>query len=52
MLLIDGKVSKEIADALYISKKTVDNHRNNMLRKNNFSTTAELVGKAIREGWV
>lgn len=52
LLLIDGKLSKEISHALNISKQTVDTHRKNMLRKKQLSNTGELVGKAIRYGWV
>jgi DNA-binding CsgD family transcriptional regulator len=51
-LLIEGKVSKEIAGALHISKPTVDTHRRNMLHKNKLSNTGELIGKAIKEGWL
>jgi DNA-binding CsgD family transcriptional regulator len=52
LLLIEGKLSKEIASFLNISKQTVDNHRKNMLRKNNVANTSELVAKAIRQGLV
>ena len=51
-LLIEGKASKEISAILNISKQTVDTHRKNMLRKNSLSNTSELVGKAIRYGWI
>ncbi len=51
-LLIDGKLSKEIGNILNISKQTVDTHRKNMLHKNNLSNTSELIGKAIRYGWI
>jgi DNA-binding CsgD family transcriptional regulator len=51
-LLIDGKLSKEISNILKISKQTVDTHRKNMLHKNNLSNTGELIGKAIRYGWI
>jgi len=51
-LLIEGKLSKEVSDILNISKQTVDSHRKNMLRKNNLNSTGELIGKAIREGWI
>jgi DNA-binding CsgD family transcriptional regulator len=51
-LLIEGKLSKEISRILKISKQTVDTHRKNMLHKKNLSNTGELVGKAIRYGWV
>jgi len=52
MLLIEGKLSKEISDILNISKHTVDSHRKNMLHKNNLNNTSELVVKAIKQGWV
>ena len=51
-LLIEGKLSKEISCILKISKQTVDTHRKNMLHKKNLSNTGELIGKAIRNGWV
>jgi DNA-binding CsgD family transcriptional regulator len=51
-LLIEGKFSKEISSILKISKQTVDTHRKNMLRKKNLSNTGELIGKAIRYGWI
>ena len=52
LLLIEGKLSKEIASILEISKQTVDVHRKNMLRKNSLNNTGELVAKAIKQGWV
>jgi DNA-binding CsgD family transcriptional regulator len=52
LLLIEGKLSKEISQALNISKQTVDTHRKNMLHKKQLCNTGELVGKAIRYGWV
>lgn len=51
-LLIEGKLSKEISCMLNISKQTVDTHRKNMLHKKNLTNTSELVGKAIRCGWI
>jgi len=51
-LLIEGKLSKEIAGILKISKQTVDTHRKNMLHKKNLGNTGELIGKAIRHGWI
>ncbi|MEO6329344.1 MAG: LuxR C-terminal-related transcriptional regulator [Ginsengibacter sp.] len=51
-LLIDGKLSKEISIILKISKQTVDTHRKNMLHKKNLGNTGELIGKAIRYGWI
>ncbi len=51
-LLIEGKLSKEISNILKISKQTVDTHRKNMLHKNHLNNTGELIGKAIRFGWI
>ena len=51
-LLIEGKLSKEISSILKISKQTVDTHRKNMLHKNNLGSTGELIGKAIKNGWI
>jgi DNA-binding CsgD family transcriptional regulator len=50
--LIAGKQSKEVGAMLHITKETVDKHRRNMLAKTGTNTTAELAGKAIREGWL
>jgi DNA-binding CsgD family transcriptional regulator len=51
-LLIEGKLSKQISSILNISKQTVDTHRKNMLHKNNLNNTGELIGKAIKYGWI
>jgi DNA-binding CsgD family transcriptional regulator len=51
-LLIEGKLSKEISSILKISKQTVDTHRKNMIHKKNLNNTGELIGKAIRYGWI
>ena len=51
-LLMDGRLSKEISQILKISKQTVDTHRKNMLCKKKLNNTSELVGKAIRHGWI
>lgn len=42
--------SDEIAAKLFISKKTVDNHRTNMLQKTKSKSTIGLVKFAIRNG--
>jgi len=52
LLIMDGKLSKEISDILHISKQTVDSHRNNMITKCNVANTSELITKAIRQGWM
>ncbi len=41
--LIKGFTSKDISEALNISKHTVDTHRRNILKRNNCSNTSELL---------
>ncbi len=48
-LLINGKTSQQIAEAMFISKYTVDKHRGNMLRKTGAKNTAEMIIKVIME---
>lgn len=43
MLLVDGLNSKQIADKLFLSERTVSNHRANMLQKCKVNNTVELV---------
>ena len=52
LLIIEGKLSKEISEILHISKQTVDSHRNNMLAKNKLKNTSELIARAIKQGWI
>ena len=47
-----GDSTQEIADRLYISKRTVDKHRANILEKSGCKNTASLVVYAIRNGLV
>jgi DNA-binding NarL/FixJ family response regulator len=49
-LMAEGKSTKQIAAALKLSKKTVDNHRAHIMAKLNVSTLADLIKYAIREG--
>ena len=51
-LLADGLSSREIAERLCLSIKTVDTHRSNILEKIGAHSIAELVRYAIREGIV
>jgi DNA-binding CsgD family transcriptional regulator len=51
-LMIDGLLTKEIADKLNLSKLTVDSYRKKLLQKTETKTSAELIAKAIKEGWV
>ncbi|MCD8491899.1 MAG: LuxR C-terminal-related transcriptional regulator [Geovibrio sp.] len=49
-LIAAGKTSREIAEELFISKNTVDTHRNKMLQKLNLSNSASLVTYACKSG--
>jgi DNA-binding NarL/FixJ family response regulator len=49
-LLAQGLSAKQIAEKLFISPKTVENHRSNILRKLNMHSTLELVRHAARLG--
>ena len=42
-LLVKSKSTKEIANQLHISEQTVSVHRKNILKKLDFSTTAEII---------
>ncbi len=48
--LAEGASNDRIADALVISPKTVERHRENIMRKLNMHSRAELVRYAIRKG--
>jgi DNA-binding CsgD family transcriptional regulator len=50
--IVHGRNSNEIADLLFLSKHTVLNHRRNILAKTKTTSTAELIVKTIKEGWV
>ncbi len=46
--ICEGLSNQEIADTLFISKRTVDKHRANLLSKTNSKNTASLILFAIR----
>jgi len=48
--LAEGENNEEIANALVISPKTVGRHRENIMRKLNLHSRADLVRYAIRKG--
>ena len=51
-LIADGLSNKEIADRLVLSVKTVDHHRENIMRKLNLHTRVELTRYAIEKGLI
>lgn len=51
-LLAEGKRSKQIAETLHVSAKTVEAHRANLMRKLNMHSIVTLVRYAIRNGIV
>ena len=51
-LLASGKGTKEIADILSISVKTVESHRSNIMKKLNLNNLADLTRYAIRDGLI
>ena len=49
-LICEQKTNKEIGDQLFISKRTVEGHRNKLLEKTNSKNTAGLIIFAIQYG--
>lgn len=52
ILVAEGNTNAEIAKRLYISEKTVQTHRSNILDKLNIHDRTELVRYAIRQGLI
>ena len=50
-LIAEGKSSKEVAELLFISSRTVQHHRANIMRKLNLKKTADLVKYALQKGY-
>ena len=51
-MVAEGKSNKEIADLLYISTRTVENHRAHMMSKLNLKKTADLIRYALQKGYI
>ena len=49
-LVVEGKTSSQIAEILYISVKTVETHRTQLMHKLKITNLADLVKYAIKEG--
>ncbi|HFE66241.1 MAG TPA: response regulator transcription factor, partial [Chloroflexi bacterium] len=52
ILIADGLTNAEIAEQLGISVKTVDRHRENLMRKLNLHSRVDLVKYAIKRGLI
>lgn len=52
ILIAEGLSNPEIADKLVISSKTVDRHRENIMRKLNLHSRIDLVKYAIKKGLI
>ncbi len=51
-LIAEGFSNKEIGEKLFISHRTVDTHRTNLMKKLNVSNIAGLISYAIKNGMV
>ena len=51
-LIADGLSTKDIADQLFLSPKTIENHRMHLMEKLDVNNVAALVKKAIQLGYV
>lgn len=51
-LVCRGRTNPEIADQLFLSPRTVEGHRKNMMEKMGVHNTAGLIVYAIKKGWV
>ncbi len=51
-LIAEGRTSREIAESLYISQKTVQGHRTKIMEKLDLHNRTELIKYAMRKGLV
>ena len=50
--VVDGKTNIEISNIYDLSSRTIETHRRNIMKKMNVKNTAEMVGKALKNGLV
>lgn len=51
-MIVAGKTNKEIAEALFISPKTVDKHRTSLMSKLEVHSVAQLLARALKDGLI
>lgn len=51
-LIADGRINNEIAEQLFISERTVEAHRANIMKKMEARNTAELIRKAVEKNLI
>jgi len=51
-LIAEELTTNEIADKLFLSHHTIENHRNRILLKLDVKNTAGLIKKAMENGWI
>lgn len=51
-LVAEGKTTREIADMLHLSVKTIEKHRSSMMRKLGLQSLPDLIKYAIRKGLI
>ena len=51
-MIVEEKTTKEIAEQLYLSEKTIETHRGNLMIKLDVKNIAGMVKKAIIQGLV
>jgi DNA-binding NarL/FixJ family response regulator len=51
-LVVEGYTSKDVAEKLCLSPRTVDHHRSKLLKKFNLRNSADMVSYAVRNGFV
>lgn len=48
-LVAEGKTAQEVADILFLSRRTVENYKNSILRKLNLHKTSDLIKYALEQ---
>lgn len=52
LMIASGKTTKEIAEEMFLSPKTISTYRSRILRKMNMKNNAEIIYYAIKEGLI